>query len=243
MIINPRFLFFKLIVMELYKIVLSFVLAGLCFVVGLAVFFRKRQEILNRIFLGVFLSYTVFFLFDAMIGLFFMDAVLANLNRDISSLASITGHSFVFLSGIYIWKGKEMLKNRHFLLPFTILSAVIGILGQFDDWVEIDMPLQAYTIKHGILGLACAYLYGAALILTSILIYFKIYAQTENPEIKTRLRRIVTGLLIVVAGQAMQAVLMATISESIYYALVFPEALVYTSWALGILIASRALWK
>jgi len=36
---------------------------------------------------------------------------------------------------------------------------------------------------------------------------------------------------------------MATMVESDYYALIYPEAMVYTFWAIGIIIAALALWK
>ncbi|OLS15461.1 MAG: hypothetical protein RBG13Loki_0903 [Promethearchaeota archaeon CR_4] len=229
--------------MELYKIVLSFVLAVLCLVLGLAIYLRKRQELLNRIFCGAFLSYTIFFTFDALIGLFYANLDLTNLWRDISSLAATTGHCFVFGSAIFIWKGKEMLFKRWFLIPFICITGIIGIVGQFHDEVKVDLGQQSYTLQHDWIGLAFAYLYGAALILVCIVIYFKIYAQSQNPEIKTRLMRLTTGLLIVIAGQVLQAVLMAALSETVYYRLIVPEAIVYTCWAIGILLAARALWK
>ncbi len=87
--------------MELYKIVLSFIRAGLCFTVGIAIYFRKRQEILDNIFLGVFLSYTVFFKIDAMISHFFIDTTLANLTRDFSSLAPTHRGPFLRLLDVY----------------------------------------------------------------------------------------------------------------------------------------------
>jgi hypothetical protein len=228
--------------MELYKIVLSVLLAGLCLVVGLAVGLRKRQELLNRLFFGAFLSYMVFFLFDAMMGILYADSALSNASRDISSLAATTGHTFLFLSGIFIWKGSDAVKNKRFLVPFIAITATIAIIGQFDDWIEV-VANQAYVLNHGPIGLFCNYIYGAIIIFICIIIYFKIYAGTENPEVKTRLKRIVTGLVIVVAGQLFQAVLGALIEQTLYYALIFPEALVYTAWAVGILIATRALLK
>ena len=186
--------------MEIYKIVLSFVLAGLCLVLGLAIYFRKRQELLNRIFCGAFLSYMIFFTFDALIGLSYADTAIANFCRDVSSIAATAGHSFVFSSAIFIWKGKELLLNKLFLIPFVILTSIITIVGQFHDGVEVNTLLQAYTLEHDLIGLVCAYLYGAALVLVCIIIYFKIYTQSQDPAIKIRLKQIVTGLLIVIAG-------------------------------------------
>ncbi|MFX0094722.1 MAG: hypothetical protein ACFFBD_23500 [Candidatus Hodarchaeota archaeon] len=229
--------------MNIYKIVLSFILAAFLAIAGYFVYRRDPSEMLNLLFLGAFEAYTVFFIFDAFIGIMYSDLVLANLCRDISSVSALFGHSLVFLGSYYVLKGKDALKEPKIIIPFLLLTGIAIILGQLDDWVVVDITTQSYTLEQNILGILFNFIYHAILILSAIGIYTNIYLSSTDEDIKRRLKLLVLGLGTVVIGQLFQVILAALITPAVYYALILPDAIVYSLWAIGIIVIIRAFQR
>ncbi|MHA1270006.1 MAG: hypothetical protein ACTSPY_09500 [Candidatus Helarchaeota archaeon] len=224
--------------MEIYKIVISFIIAILLIVAGIIIYKRNPNVLLNRIILLALESYAIFFTFDAFIGLFYFNYLLANLCRNISSSFALIGHSNVFLGSYSVLKGKHGLKNPIFIIPFLSFTICAIILGQIDynDWVDVDIATQSYIINNNFIGLFFNYIYHGILIFISLGIYLYIYFESENPKMKSRIKFLIIGLAIIIGGQIIQIILFSIIETSLYYFLIFPDAIVYSLWASGIII-------
>lgn len=229
--------------LEFYKIILSFVLAILLAGTGYFLFHRNPSEKLNQLFLGAFEAYAVFFIFDGLIGLMYANALLVDFCRDVSSAFGLIGHTFVFLGSLYVLRGETIINDLRFLIPFLLYSLCAIILGQLNDWVIVDVATQSYVLDRNLIGLFFNYIYHAILIFLALVSFLRVYLETENPDIKRRLKLLIVGLCVVVFGQLIQLILSSLLTEPVYYALILPDTFVYSLWAVGVLIILRGFWK
>lgn len=229
--------------MNVYKIILSFIVTIILSVVGYFVYRRNPPELLNRLFLGGFEAYAVFFIFDALISLMYENILVASLCRHISSVSALFGASFIFVSSIYVQRGKEALKETRFLVPFSVLTGCAIFFGRLDERVVIDLATQSYKLSSSLLGVFFNYIYHALLILTAIILFASILIQSTDEDVKRRLKLLDLGLCTVVVGQLIQIILTGLLTTEVYFSLIIPDTIVYSLWAVGILIILGAFLK